>query len=187
MMKIEIYGNLEDVVRELLKYKEIGIDVYCDFNKHKLYSRNVTLDSAYLEVTGYTYQEFLRRKRESIEKWRKEQEEEKERNKAKKPEWIKRGRKLIDEALWSEWERCIDIRINDLYNGMEVECALQIMEAYENNTPIEEISKQIESQGHSGASYGMLKSIIINFYRRGNELFQKLSEFEETPNNGKRF
>ena len=116
-----------------------------------------------------------------------EQEEEKEKNKAKKPEWIKRGRKLIDEALWSEWERCIDIRISDLYNGMEVECALQIMEAYENNTPIEEISKQIESQGHSGASYGMLKSIIIHFYRRGNELFQKLSEFEETPNNGKRF
>ena len=41
MMKIEIYGNLEEVVRELLKYKEIGIDVYCDFNGHKLYSKNI--------------------------------------------------------------------------------------------------------------------------------------------------
>lgn len=59
MKKIEILlgDNLESAVYTLLAAKARGQHVWCEFNGHKLYSDNVTMDSAYLEVTGHTKQE----------------------------------------------------------------------------------------------------------------------------------
>ena len=61
MKKIELLigigDNLECAVYTLLAAKARGQHVWCEFNGHKLYSDNVTMDSAYLEVTGHTKQE----------------------------------------------------------------------------------------------------------------------------------
>ena len=183
MMKVELYGNLKDVVEDLISLRESGFDAYCEFNGHTLHSKNVTLDSAYLEVTGFTYSEFLKKRQEEMQKWEEEQQREKDNAKAKTPEWIARGHKYIPEELWTKWEECIEIRIRDLYNGMEVEAALVVMEAHAEGKSIEEIVNIIDSQGHSGASYGMLRSIITFFYPAGKELFEQIAEFE---NNNKK-
>ncbi len=180
MMIVEIFGNLDEVVRELIRFRDAGFDVYCDFNGHKLYSKDISFDSAYLEVCGCTYSEYLRRSKERIAKWQEEQKREKEKATKNKLEWIVTGHKYIPEQLWSEWEKCIDIRIKDLYNGVEIEYALNIMRAYEIGTPVEKISEMIESQHHSGASYSILKSIITYFYPKGNELFQELDNSKKT-------
>ena len=180
MMKVEIFGNLDEVVRELISLRRAGFDAYCDFNGHKLYSRDVTLDGAYLEVTGYTYREFLQEQKRQMEQWEREKEEAKAQSRAKTPEWIARGRKLIPEELWKEWEECIEIRISDLYNGREIEHALVVMEAHKAGQSIAEISELIDNQGHSGMSYGMLRSIISHFYPEGKQLFTELSEYERT-------
>lgn len=50
--------NLEKVVNELLKYQARGESVVYDFNGHELYSCDVTMDSAFLEVTGRTKAEY---------------------------------------------------------------------------------------------------------------------------------
>ena len=44
--------NIERAVIELLEYKEKGELVCGEFNGHMLYSDTVTMDSAYLEITG---------------------------------------------------------------------------------------------------------------------------------------
>ena len=183
MTKIELYGDLEGVVRELIRYRNAGFDVCCDFNGHTLYSRDVTLDSAYLEVTGYTYKAFLQKQQEYFAEAKARREKEKEEARAKKPEWIERGKKLIPENLWAEWERCIDIRIDDLYNGREVEDVLQIMEAHKAGKTIEEISKMLDDQGHSGMSYGLVMSIISSFYINGEELCTQIRAYEESQKN----
>ena len=175
-MKVEIIGNLETVVRELIKFRKAGFDVYCEFNGHTLYSRNVTLDSAYLEVTGYTYAGFQEMRRKQIEAWEEQERLEKEASKAKKQEWISRGHKLIPEELWSEWERCIDIRIEDIYNGKEIEHALVIMEAYENGKSIDEIYEIVQNQNHSGTSHGMLMSIIKYFYTNSEQFIEEYNK-----------
>ena len=47
-------GNIENAVAYLQECKKNGQNVYVDFNGHKLYSADVTLDSAYMEVVGMT-------------------------------------------------------------------------------------------------------------------------------------
>ena len=180
MMKVELFGNLDEVVRELILLRRRGFDAYCEFNGHRLYSSNVTLDSAYLEVTGYTYREYLEESKKQLERWEREKQEKKQKSRNKTPEWIARGRELIPEELWQEWEECIEIRIEDLYNGREIEDALVIMEAHKAGQSIAEISKLIDNQGHSGMSYGMLRSIIKHFYPAGTQLFEELSKYEST-------
>lgn len=50
----EYMYDIENAVKRLLEYKERGESVYVNFNGHKLYSCDVTIDSAYLEVVGMT-------------------------------------------------------------------------------------------------------------------------------------
>ena len=180
MMKVEIYGNLDEVVRELIRFRNAGFDVYCEFNGHKLYSRDISMDSAYLEVCGCTYSEYLRRRKEWLQEYEERKRKEKEESKAKKPEWIARGRKLIPEELWSKWEECIDIRISDLYNGMEVESALQVMEAHASGASAKDILQMTYDQGHSGMSYSMLRSIVTFFYPAGKQLFEEIAKIEDS-------
>ena len=47
-------GNLEDVVNKLLQYKKDNIQVCYKFNDTMLFSDTVTIDSAWIEVTGMT-------------------------------------------------------------------------------------------------------------------------------------
>ena len=51
------YGIIDKAVEYLQECKSKGENVYVNFNGHKLYSCDVTLDSAYLEVVGVTKEE----------------------------------------------------------------------------------------------------------------------------------
>lgn len=92
MKKIEILlgDNLESAVYTLLAAKARGQHVWCEFNGHKLYSDNVTMDSAYLEVTGHTKQEVDQYLLECQKKY------EKEKNQAKLEE--EQEAKLVSES-----------------------------------------------------------------------------------------
>jgi hypothetical protein len=50
-------GNLEYVVDKLLQYKKDNIQVCYKFNNKMLFSDIVTIDNAYIEVTGMTKSE----------------------------------------------------------------------------------------------------------------------------------
>lgn len=53
----EMAGNLETVVNKLLEYKENNIKVCYKFNNTMLFSDTVTMDNAYIKVTGMTKSE----------------------------------------------------------------------------------------------------------------------------------
>ena len=50
--------TLEETVKRLLEEKAKGQHVYCLFNGHRLESDNIDMDKAFLEVYGYTKDEF---------------------------------------------------------------------------------------------------------------------------------
>lgn len=58
--------GLEDVVSELITARENGESVYCKFNGHTLDSDTVTMDSAFLEVTGRTKDDFMKAREEYL-------------------------------------------------------------------------------------------------------------------------
>ena len=51
-------AELADIVDLLLKFKESGESIRCDFNGHILYSDTITMDRAYLKVTKKTKKGF---------------------------------------------------------------------------------------------------------------------------------
>ena len=69
------YDTLESAVYTLLAAKARGQHVWCEFNEHKLYSDNVTMDRVYLEVTGRTKKEFDQQLLESREQFKKSMQE----------------------------------------------------------------------------------------------------------------
>ena len=144
--------NIEECVNELLRYKEKGKLVFGVFNGHKLYSDTVTMDSAYKEITGNT-----RQKQEHIKAIP---------EKAKL--WMDKGREILDKSKWELWDKIVPIRLNDLYQGMELKCCLNIVEILNKGT-LEEAKKEIESQGHSGMSFGLVCSMVKEFSPKGEE------------------
>lgn len=77
MEKLELYAgdSLDTAVKMLLEAKAESRSVFCDFNGIKLYSDNVTIDSAYTKICGCTKAEWDERLRKKLKsqtrKWKK--------------------------------------------------------------------------------------------------------------------
>ena len=171
--KIDFYGStLEECVNALLKFQNRGESVYVDFNGHQLYSCDVTMDSAYLEVCGQTKADFDRAQEEWRENYRKEQEEAKAKAEAKIPEWIEKGEAFIFPERMEKWEECVRARAGDLYHGMDLDSALELMEKLESGASMDEVKEIFDGQGHSGMSAGMVRNILFHFAKRGPEFYE---------------
>lgn len=171
----EYMGSIDNAVKRLLEYREKGESVFVDFNGHKLYSCDVTIDSAYMEITGQTKAEYDKAR----EEWRKEYEarqaKEKAEAQAKIPSWIEQGEKFIYPERMEKWKQCVEARASDLYHGMDLDSALGLMEKLESGATIEEVKEILEQQGHSGASEGMVRNIVFHFSKRGPEFYEGTS------------
>lgn len=76
--------------------------------------------------------------------------------------WIKEGHKVLSQDKWDEWDRCVPIRLGDLYKGMELGQCLDIIKTVKDNSIVAGI-KVMKNQGHSGMSWGLMKSMIKTF------------------------
>jgi hypothetical protein len=160
--------TIEDAVNLLLKHKEKGQYVCGEFNGKTLYSDTVTIDSAYIQITGKTKKEFDNR----IKKENEEHERRKKEYIAKilklTKEWIEIGKNILDKKYLKYWEECVPIRLNDLYRGMELGCCLEIVKALNENNSFEFAKELLDKQGHSGMSFGLMCSMISSFCDKGN-------------------
>lgn len=165
-------GTLDECINELLNFKAAGKSVVINFSGHLLYSCDVTVDSAYQEVCGKTkaeYDKFLKEWKQNAEKMEKENKAKAE---AKIPEWIKRGQRFIYPERAEEWKKCVEGCARGLYYGYELDVALDLMEKIENAASNEEIQEIMHGQGHSGASEGMVRKILLHFSKKGPEIYE---------------
>ena len=122
-IEAKIGDNLDSVVYTLLAAKARGEHVYCVFNNHVLHSDTVTMDSAYIEVFGYTKAEHERKLNEWSERHEKERKRRENlsreaakrvnanRNERKKPitlEKVVKGLKFIAEHRSMSQEELVD-------------------------------------------------------------------------------
>lgn len=162
--------NIEECVNELLNYKEKGELVFGIFNGHKLYSDTVTMDNAYKEITGNTKKEFDDYIKKQNEEYKKQKQEHIKSIPEKSRFWMEKGREILDSSKWEFWDKMVPVRLYDLYQGMELKCCLDIVDILKNGT-LEEAKKEIENQGHSGMSFGLVCSMVKEFSPRGEEFF----------------
>ena len=171
--------DIKRAVIELLEYKEKGELVCGEFNGHMLYSDTVTMDSAYLEITGKTKADFDKEQEEWRENLRIEIELEEKAAQENIPNWIERGHKLLSEDKWEEWDKIVPIRASDLYHGMELDNTLQIQEILKADYSEESFEKAktcMEEQGHSGMSWSLVCAMIKKFCIRGEEFVMWLNK-----------
>ena len=184
--KVDLYfSKLDECVKALLKYKKRGKSVYTEFKGYKLYSCDVTMDSAYQEVTGYKSKaECDKIKQELIKKIDEEDKNEKMEASEKIPYWIRRGQKFIYTERGEEWERYVKTRAKGIYNGMDLDAVLELMEGLENGESIEKVKEIFYNQNHSGSSEELVRNAIFKFSKRGPEFYEstateKISEGDQ--------
>ncbi len=166
--------SLDKCVLELVRWASKGEFVCGDFNGHKLYSDTVSMDSAYKEVLNTTLFERLESERKWREDIKKQELEHKEAIPRLTKEWIEKGHKILAEDKWELWDKCVPVRLDDLYKGMELGNCLEIIDAINNKT-LEDAVMVMKNQGHSGMSWGLVKSMVKSFSDRGEEFCSLLS------------
>lgn len=167
-IQVSIGANLDETIERLLEDKNKGIHTYCIFNDHTLYSDTITVDSAYTEVLGCTREEL---EREILENKKRRMIEIK---KAKKdvPNQIKKGEELIYPFRYTDWEQTVKASAISIYHGLITEHALDIMEAIEEEMPVDEIVKIFDKQGHSGWSASLTRNIVMMYSKNGYPFYK---------------
>jgi len=178
-------SNIESAVTTLLQARANGENAFIEFNGHKLYSADVTMDSAYLEITGKTKEQSDKDQAEWSKNYEKEYAVAQERAKANIPNWVEKGKPFIFPERHEEWQLCVEGRASDLYHGSDLDASLEIMEALENGASMEEAKALFNKQGHSGASGVMVRNILFSFTNRGPEFWEATAYGEISPESQK--
>lgn len=167
--------NLDEVVLGLVDRAKNGQFVSCECNGVILYSDTVSMDSAYLAVTGKSYFDSVN----YVTKLRASLIAEEEEHKKQIPEltkiWIEKGHAILPDNKWLQWDEWVPDRLNDLYNGEELGACLDIIEAI-NNKSLEDAVIVMHNQGHSGMSWGLVKLMVKTFSDRGEEFIALLGD-----------
>ena len=78
-------------------------------------------------------------------------------------QWVDWGKENLKPEVQELWEEVVPIRLDDLYDGMELVALKEIVEAYNDGKPREEIKEILINQGHSGMSYGLMCALVYDF------------------------
>lgn len=166
--------TIERAVKELHERAKDG-NKYCgEFNENKLTS-DMSLDDAYMLCIGKTFDEFNKEQEESRQRLICEEEEHKRKIPELSKYWIEEGHKVLSKDKWNMWDKCVPIRLNDLYRGMELGQCLDIIKTVKEKS-IQDGIEIMKNQGHSGMSWGLIKSMIREFCDCGNEFLEQLGE-----------
>lgn len=170
-MKIEFSPgeSIERAIQDLSRFKERGEFVYGEFNGQKLYSDSDDVDSAYKKITGKTKSEFDAEQKAENDRYKEAQQKFQEAITELKNEWIEKGNAILDKKYHKIWANCVPIRLNDLYQGMELGATLDIVKELNAGCNMDVAKVIIENQGHSGMSFGLVCSMVKSFCDRGSE------------------
>lgn len=167
--------SFEECVLELVTYQANGEFVSGEFNGHILYSDTVSMDSASLEVSGSTYFENLNEREMRRQKLLKKEEDHKKKIPQLTKDWIEKGHQILAEKYWNEWDKCVPIRLDDLYKGMELKCCLEIIKSLNNGCKLDTAKEIIKGQQHSYMSFNLVRLMVKTFCDRGQEFDEYVS------------
>ncbi len=176
-LKIYAGSSIEDAFQQLSGHDGY---CYCDFNTHILTS-DMSLDDMFLEVTGKTKAEYDKDEKARAEEYDRELEAHKNNIPSKAQEYIQKAQGIIDPKFMALWEEIVPIRLDDLYRGMELGCTLDIVLILNQKDKsqqdiFEQAKVEIEGQGHSGMSFGLMCGILRAFHDMGNEFVQYIKQ-----------
>ena len=174
----ERMGTIDNAVKRLLEYRKMGESVFVNFNGCKLYSCDVTMDSAYMEITGQTKAEYDKQIEEMRKKYAEREARKKAEAQAKIPSWIERGKALVYPERIEEWKECVQDGVRDSYRGTDLDQALVLMEKLESGASMEEVKEMFDKQRNFGPFEEKVRSRILHFSKRGPEFYEATADRE---------
>lgn len=159
--------DLEDAVNFLLSFKDKNVLAKGEFNGTILYSDTVNMNQAYRDIVGMTKEELIEWRRRDLEDYEQEKKEFAEKIPELSRIWKRKGREVLEEDRWDEWDEIVPIRLKDFYQGVELRKHLEIISILNEDGSLDEAKKAIERQGHSGTSFGLVCSMVESFCSRG--------------------
>jgi hypothetical protein len=163
-IEFEVGKDIDSAIEQFLRHKDL---VYGLFNGHMLYSDIDDIDSAYRKITGKSKTEFMSERNAEREKYKEKERRYIESIPYLTDEWINKGKSILDSKYHELWEKCVPIRLGDLYKGMELGACLEIVTELNNGCELDKAKAIIESQGHSGMSFSLVCSMVQSFCDRG--------------------
>ena len=89
-------------------------------------------------------------------------------------EYINDSKKYVIPGKEEEWENVVEVRVNDLYGGIEVKNTIEILKEFvDNNNPVA-AKKAFDDAGHSGMSASLVLSIISQIMKNGDEIVESI-------------
>lgn len=178
----EIVGcSIEAVVEKLQFLERCGTPTCADFNGHLLYSDTVTIDSAYLEITGMTKEQRDQAYKRELDELQKKLHDFQFEIPQLAKEYMEQGRAVLDEAYWETWDRVVVFRLHDIYHGKELGACLEVVKALSENEEqaFETAHEILESQHHSGHSSRLVLSMVITLCDKGKAFADYLEAINE--------
>lgn len=116
--------SIESAVKELKEQKDL---VCGSFNGQMLYSDIDDVDSAFKKITGKTKAEYDVEMKAENDRYKEEERKHKEAIPRLTKEWTEKGKTILAEKYHETWGKCVQIRLGDLYRGMELGATLDIV------------------------------------------------------------
>ncbi len=172
----ENFNTIDEVVEALLEVRKRGERAYCAFNGVTLDSEIVSIDSAYLLLTGFTKGEYdILEERKLIGAIN------------KIPGQIKTGRKLIYPSRFQEWAMDVAKEAVSSTNGQVIDNALVLMTAIDENRPLEEVVALYNKQRYKDditLSRDVVRPYVMKYSKNGYPFYEITHEgdwtFEES-------
>jgi hypothetical protein len=173
--------DIDSAVEVLEDERKRGLSVYYNFFGIRLYSCDITLDGAYLDVFRKTKAEVekdLEDEKNAI--YQKKQKEVND----KKDGWIKRGEKMIYPEKFEKWHEFLDDEISDeISPGYRVEEMLEMMERLAQGESFETLYQTIEKA--KTPNYKYLGWPLCNLAVNGPEFYEYILMKEADKHSGR--
>ena len=138
------FADIEEMIKKLEILKERGLNFFYNFNGQKCYALLDDADSCYKKITGMTRSEYKEEQRKWHEEYERREAEAKQKASESIPGWIAEGKGMIYPQRHEEWEKCVNIRANDLYHGLDLVGTLEVMKHLENGGSLADAKKMID-------------------------------------------
>lgn len=137
--------------------------VFVNFNGDVI-DTSMTLDECYITIAGCTQNEFIEKLKKEAEKYAEEKKKIEDNFEQLVDSYKERSKSIIKQEDWESFCTIVRKCIDGMYNGLELDCFIDIVNLYKESENMESCAKLFYKQGHSGNSAGVVSYLIKRFY-----------------------
>ncbi len=167
-------SSIEMCYAKLKKEADISGEIVFGMFNGNIMRSDETLDDFYLKYYNKTKSEVMEEERQWHEEYLRREAEHKEAIPRLIVEYRNKARGIIPDDRLAEWDKIVPIRLDDMYHGIELQCALDIISILNKSEDItariSEAKTLFYTQGHSGMSGSLLLKILDCFHPDGKNL-----------------